>query len=48
MPAPGSSLAAALVLWFGVAAILGPVIGRHLKRVSAQYPPAKTDDAPDS
>jgi hypothetical protein len=49
-PAPESSLAWVLLLlalWCGVAATLGPVIGRMLKRNAERYPVVERENAPE-
>ena len=43
-----SSLAAALIfgaVWLGVAAILGPVLGRYMKQNAKRYQASKTESA---
>jgi hypothetical protein len=35
-----SAVAYVLGIWLGAAAVVAPIIGRYLRRVSAQYPPS--------
>ena len=49
-PAPESPLAWVLLLlalWVGVAATLGPAIGRMLKRNAERYPVVERENAPE-